>query len=170
MLQSHRRWVNRNVKRERCMKSRRVSPLWYRTPYVAILLSVAAFAVFCMFETAGREGAAAYAESAPTVYEAVLKGKTCKYEESSQSLNCEYTVGTGLHFVIEGLGQRDTGITFLKSSADEDFFASLGLLHGCVIVARGKKGEGIADVPEFAFVSPRNGKVYKSWEECQDGW
>lgn len=152
------------------MKAGRMSHLRHRMASAAILSFVAAFAVFCMFETAGREVSAAYAESAPTVYEAVLKGKTCKYEESSQSVDCEYKVGTGLHFLIEGLGQRDTGITFLKSSADEDFFASLGLLHGCVIVARGKKGEGIADVPEFAFVSPRNGKVYKSWEECQDGW
>jgi hypothetical protein len=152
------------------MRSGRMSPLGSRMLSVTMLMSVATVGAFCTLETSGREGPAAYAESTPTVYEAVLKGKTCKYEASNQSLNCEYTVGSGLHFVIEGLGQRDTGISFLKSSADEDFYASLGLLHGCVIVGRGKKGRAIVDVPEFAFVSPRNGKVYKSWEECQDGW
>jgi len=113
---------------------------------------------------------AAQAQPAATVYDAVLAGKACKDDEATQSLTCEYKAGTGLHFLIEGLGQPDTGITFFKSSADEDFFASFAILHGCVIVSRGEKGGTPVDAPDFAFISPKNGKVYKSWEECKEGW
>lgn len=107
---------------------------------------------------------------ADALFDAVLAGKACQDDEATQALTCEYKVGTGLHFLIEGLGQPDTGITFLKSSADEDFFASFAILHGCVIVSRGENGRTPADVLDFVFVSPRNGKVYRSWEECKEGW
>ena len=117
-------------------------------------------------------GPVSHAQSTPTpgVYEAVLSGKTCKDNPANQSIDCEYKVGSGLHFLIEGLGQPDTGITFLKSSVNDDFFASFGVLHGCVIVGKGEKSGAMANVPDFAFVSPKNGKVYKSWEECKEGW
>jgi hypothetical protein len=110
-----------------------------------------------------------------TTYDLVLAGKKCK-TGTNQTLSCEYTVGTGLKFVITGIGQPDTGVAFTKSAFDEDFYASYGLLHGCVIVARGTKGVESEDASEpggfadYAFVSPRNGKVYKSWEQCQAAW
>jgi hypothetical protein len=110
------------------------------------------------------------AAPADALFDAVLAGKACRDDEATQALTCEYKVGTGLHFLIEGLGQPDTGITFLKSSADEDFFASFAVLHGCVIVSRGEKSRTPADVLDFVFVSPKNGKVYRSWEECKEGW
>ena len=110
------------------------------------------------------------APPAAALFDAVLAGKACRDDESTQALTCEYKVGTGLHFLIEGLGQPDTGITFLKSSADDDFFASFAILHGCVIVSRGERGRTPADVLDFVFVSPKNGKVYRSWEECKEGW
>jgi hypothetical protein len=73
-------------------------------------------------------------------YELVLAGKKCETGTWAQTLSCEYTVGTGLKFVVAGIGQPDTAVAFMKSSSDGDFYASFGLLHGCVIVQRGRKG------------------------------
>lgn len=76
--------------------------------------------------------------SAPTLsggkssYDVVLAGKSCQTGTWDQSLSCEYVVGTGLKFVIAGIGQPDAAVTFMKSSFDEDFYATFGLLHGCV--------------------------------------
>jgi hypothetical protein len=109
-------------------------------------------------------------------YEFVLAGKKCETGTWDQTLSCEYNVGTGLKLVIAGIGQPDTAVTFMKSSFEGDFYASFGLLHGCVIVHRGKKGvehddpmepSGLAD---YAFVSPRNGKVYQKWDRCKAAW
>ena len=114
-------------------------------------------------------------ESKPS-YALVLEGKKCETSTFDQSLSCEYMVGTGLKFTIAGIGQPDTAITFLKSSFDGDFYASVGLLHGCVIVKRGTTGVETdvaletSDFLDFAFVSPKNGKVYKSWEQCKAAW
>jgi hypothetical protein len=109
-------------------------------------------------------------------YELVLAGKKCETSTWDQTLSCEYAVGTGLKFVIAGIGQPDTAVAFMKSSFDEDFYASFGLLHGCVIVNRGNKGVGRDDpmqpggFADYAFVSPKNGKVYKRWDQCQAAW
>lgn len=109
-------------------------------------------------------------------YELVLAGKKCETGTSDQTLSCEYTVGTGLKFVVAGIGQPDTAVTFMRSSFDGDFYASFGLLHGCVIVQRGSKDLEQDDpmepggLSDYAFVSPKNGKVYKTWDQCRAGW
>jgi len=109
----------------------------------------------------------------PSTYELVLAGKKCN-ESSSQVISCEYKVGNGLHFTIDDIGQPDTGITFVKSSFDGDFYATYGLKHGCIIVKRGPKGitstefMGPGSFTDYAFVSPKNGKVYRTWKECME--
>ena len=109
-------------------------------------------------------------------YDLVLEGRKCETGTWDQTLSCEYAVGTGLKFAIAGIGQPDTAVTFMKSSFDGNFYATFGLLHGCVIVKRGTKGVESEDAFEpggfadYAFVSPRNGKVYRSWEQCEATW
>jgi hypothetical protein len=111
----------------------------------------------------------------PSTYDIVLSGKVCE-ERDNQTLSCRYRIGNGLHFSIDGIGQPDTGITFLKSSFYGDFYATYGLLHGCVIIKRGPKGitsqnfDGVGSFFDYAFVSPKNGKVYKDWEECKSAY
>jgi hypothetical protein len=88
-------------------------------------------------------------------------------------MDCRYKVGKDLEFTIAGIGQPDTGVTFVKSSFEGDFYASFGIQHGCVIVKRGQKAvtsqelSGPDSAFDFAFVSPKNGKVYRRWEESQ---
>lgn len=110
--------------------------------------------------------------SADLTYEIVVTGKSCT-ETSTQSIDCQYKVGKDLEFLISGIGQPDTGVTFMKSSFEGDFYASFGIQHNCVIVKRGLKGvtsqelSGPGSAFDFAFVSLRNGRVYRRWEECQ---
>ena len=95
-------------------------------------------------------------------YDLVRSGMSCK-QNSMDSLECDYRVGRSLHFNIAGIGERDAGITFYGADFDGDFYASVGVLHGCVIVKPGRLKPNMID---FAFVSPRDGKVYRDWETC----
>lgn len=109
-----------------------------------------------------------------STYELVLKGKRCQ-ERENQMLDCDYRIGKTLHISIAGIGLPDTSVTFMKSDYDGDFYATMGVLHGCVIVKRGPKDsppnvlDGPGSLFDFAFISPRSGKVYKGWQECQSG-
>jgi hypothetical protein len=105
-----------------------------------------------------------------SIYDLVLAGKNCKAGKTMQTLSCEYRVGTDLHFSIDGIGDDDTGISFLRSSFEGDYFATVGVMHGCVIVKHGNKT--VPDdlsvlMSDFAFVSPKNGKVYRNWQDCR---
>lgn len=96
-----------------------------------------------------------YAET----YDVVLAGKTCE-KDNLEQLNCSYKAGKDFHVEIAGVGQEDTGIIFLKSDQKGDYYGIYGLLHGCVIV----NGKSFSDP---AFISPKNGKVYRSWASCK---
>jgi hypothetical protein len=108
-----------------------------------------------------------------STYDQVIEGKSCQ-ESRTQSLDCKYKVGKDLFISIPGIGQPNTGVTFLKSDWNGDFYATFGIMHGCVIVKRGDKSRddkslvGPGSLIDFAFISPRNGKVYKKWEWCQE--
>jgi len=98
-----------------------------------------------------------------STFDAVLAGKKCA-ERDSQQLDCDYRVGKDLWITLAGIGQSDTAVTFMKANFNGDYYATFGLMHGCVIVKPGEKTQTLAD---FAFISPRTGKVFRSWRECQ---
>lgn len=100
--------------------------------------------------------------AAQDTYETVRSGMTCK-QNSMSSLECDYRVGRSLHVNIAGVGDRDGSITFLAANFDGDYYASVGVLHGCIIVKPGKLKPNSID---FAFISPRDGKVYRDWQDC----
>jgi hypothetical protein len=108
------------------------------------------------------------AQAETSVYEQALKGKQC-HENPGQSLECEYRIGETLHIAITGIGQTDTAITFMKSDLNGDFYAAIGILHGCVIVKRNPDFLNRANAFDFAFISPRTGKIYTTWQECGSG-
>jgi hypothetical protein len=103
-----------------------------------------------------------YVSTSASTFDAVLAGKRCE-ESERQQIDCEYHIGKDLWISIPGIGQRDVGVTFMKADFDGDYYASFGLMHSCVIIKPGKKTEDF----DFAFISPRTGKVFKSWPECQ---
>lgn len=108
----------------------------------------------------------AHAET--SVYELTLNGKQCQ-ENPGQSLECEYRIGKTLHIAITGIGQTDSAITFLTSDFKGDFYAAIGVLHGCVIVKPTLELINLQHAFDFAFISPRTGKVYRTWQECGSG-
>ena len=96
-----------------------------------------------------------------STYEAVVNGMACK-QQSSGRLDCEYKVGKSLWFLISGVGQQDVMINFYRVNVDEDYVASVAPAHGCVVVKPAK-----ADAPaSVAFVSPVDGKIYRTWNTC----
>ena len=107
------------------------------------------------------------APESPDTYAALVKGMKCS-QESQGHMNCDYRVGHSLHFEIRDVGEELCTINFLASSFEGDYWGSYGLPFGCVVVKPGMvfKGPGAFD---FAFVSPRSGKVYKDWQSCQRG-
>ena len=62
--------------------------------------------------------------------------------------------------------ESDAGITFMSSSFEGDYYATVGMMHGCVIVKPGKTLSYPGALLDFAFVSPRTGKVYTDWVSC----
>jgi len=119
---------------------------------------------------------AARASAVESTYQLVLAGKSCTENSRTQQIDCDYRVGTGLYISIPGIGSPDTGVTFMRSSFDGDFYATYGLQHGCVVIKRGSRGitsdalDGPGTGFDFAFISPKNGKVYSTWQECQSGF
>ena len=106
---------------------------------------------------------AAVAEPSASTFDAVVAGTRCE-QNPMGSLECNYRVGKALKFGVVGVGDADAAITFYAVSFDGDYYASVGVAHGCVIVKPGK----VTDLGAgFAFVSPRNGKVYHDWQSCK---
>ena len=75
---------------------------------------------------------------------------------------CNYRIGDFFHVSIAGIRTTSAGIHFIKSDANQPIYASFGIGHGCVIVNRFKE----KTIPEFVFISPKNGVVYESWDDC----
>jgi hypothetical protein len=103
--------------------------------------------------------------SAQSTYDVAVAGMSCKQQTSGQ-LDCNYAVGRSLRFAIAGVGEGDAAITFYKVDFDGDYYASVGTLHGCVIV-KPAQPDPRQGPPSFAFVSPKDGKVYRDWQTCQ---
>ena len=101
-----------------------------------------------------------------STYDRTLKGKTCA-EQRSQQTNCDYKIGSDFWLSIAGVGSKDAGITFMKSDFNGNYYGTVGVAHGCVIVKTGT-AHTAQNPLDLAFVSPRNGKVYQDWPSCHD--
>ena len=106
----------------------------------------------------------ASAAAAPNkTYDAVVQGMACKQQPSGR-MDCEYKVGKSLRFTIAGVGQSDVVVNFFKVDVDQDYFASVAPLHGCVVI---RPAAARSDTTSHvAFVSPQDGKIYRNWNTC----
>ena len=106
--------------------------------------------------------------NAQSLFNIAVSGTDCR-AISDGSLFCKYEIGKDLEFSITSVGDFDTGISFLRSKFDGDYFARFGVMHGCIIVARGVTApQSASPADDFVFVSPKTGKIYKSWQECRN--
>ena len=98
-----------------------------------------------------------------TTHDAVVNGMSCS-QISTGSMECIYKIGNDLVISIAGVSENDAGITIYKSNGIEgDYYPTFGILHGRIIIKPGEKAGRIFD---YAFISPKNGKVYGTWQEC----
>lgn len=96
-----------------------------------------------------------------SLFDIISKSRSCEFITSGNQ--CEYTVGEFFKISIAAIGTERAGIHFEKSNSSQPIYASFGMSHGCVIVNRFK---GFKGIPEFVFISPKNGVVYNSWVDC----
>ena len=89
----------------------------------------------------------------------VNKSATCHDGE------CTFNIGQELQFTLVGIGQPNAAVVFERVSSEGDYYASVGALHGCVIVHNGPKTKPI--LTQRAFVSLVTGKAYGTWRECK---
>jgi hypothetical protein len=64
---------------------------------------------------------------------------------------------------VAGVGQEDVAVVLLQADSNSEFVASVVPLHGCVVVKPVRTADSAAT---FAFVSPKTGKVYRTWSAC----
>jgi len=102
---------------------------------------------------------------AQSTFDLVVKGKSC-VERKGQQIDCDYRISTDFWLSIAAVGSSDAGITFMKSDFKGKYYGTVGIGHGCVIVKTGTANT-TRDPFDFAFVSPKNGKVYLDWPSCR---
>ena len=109
---------------------------------------------------------AASAQQARKTYDVVVSGMECR-QNLQGDLECNYRVGRSLHSGIVGLGQKNPGIYFYEASMKGDYFAAFAPSHGCVIVKPGLALPQLQGL-DLAFASPKNGRVYRTWQTCAE--
>jgi hypothetical protein len=100
-------------------------------------------------------------------FDATTRGTLCR-PTSQGPLECSYSVGQDLAFTIAPVGQPDALVSFVRSNDGGDYYGAWGAAAGCVVVKHGRRGVRESGAPyAYAFVSPKNGRVYKDWHDCR---
>lgn len=94
----------------------------------------------------------------------VVAGTECK-QTVNNGLVCEYKIGDQLRFSIKDAGDTDTVVGFSHSNINNELYAVL--YFGCIVVVPGQAHPRNYDKDHGVYVSPKNGRVYKTKNECQ---
>jgi len=120
----------------------------------------------CALGAAALAAASAAAAIEPP-YEAVRRGAHCDLEADG-SLACRYRAGRDLEFELRRVGEPGVALRLVRSSEAGDYHADREMLGRCVFVRHGTRGrERGGSEFVFAFVSGRNGFVYRSLRDCR---
>lgn len=99
-----------------------------------------------------------------STFDVASRAKQCHAQEAMGSIQCDYKIGNDLKIAIAAVGEESAGISFERSDFDGDFYGSVGVAHGCIVVTPGRKSNFEMG---YAFISPKNGKVYRTWWDCK---
>ena len=111
--------------------------------------------------------AAASAAALEPPYDAVKRRARCDLEPDG-SLACRYRAGRDLEFELRRVGEPGVALRLLRSSEAGDYHADREMLGHCVFARHGTRGrERGGSEFVFAFVSGRNGFVYRSLRDCR---
>ena len=80
-------------------------------------------------------------------------------------LICANTRSDRIHFVIKDAGRSDEVIGFRHSDINDDYYAVM--YFGCIVVVPGLANQRKYGKDDGAFVAPKNGRVYRTRNECQ---
>ena len=94
----------------------------------------------------------------------VISGADCK-QTVNNGLICDYKLGNKLSFSIKDAGGTDTVVGFHYSNIDDDFYAVY--YFDCIVVVPGHAHSRNYDRDYGVYVSPKNGRVYRTRQECQ---
>lgn len=120
--------------------------------YALVASLVAAFA----------PGAFASTQLQEELYEKVLSGTMCK-QTKSNGLICEYKVGD-LSISIKDAGGTDTVVGFNHSDVSDEHYAVW--YFGCIVVVPGHRHVGNYGRDYGIYISPINGRAYRTKIEC----
>jgi hypothetical protein len=98
-----------------------------------------------------------------STFDVVRNSKRCHEDQSTQQVECSFSIGNDLRIELAGVGTELASASFSKSNSNGDYFAKIGTIHHCIIIQTGARR---GNEPDFAFISPRSAKVYRTWEEC----
>jgi len=105
-----------------------------------------------------------------STFDVVKDGAECDQSDGGDAIQCDYRAGRSLHISIEGVGDDDATVTFMRANFDSPFYASFGVRHGCIVV---KRNLSVSDGPKYrnplldlAFISPKTGVVYPERKAC----
>ena len=94
----------------------------------------------------------------------VVAGADCK-QTVNNGLICEYRIGNKLSFSIKDAGGTDTVVGFHYSNINDELYAVY--YFGCIVVVPGYAHPKNYDRDYGIYVSPKNGRVYRTRQECQ---
>ena len=94
----------------------------------------------------------------------VVSGTDCK-QTVNNGLICDYKVGNKLSFSIKDAGGTDTVVGFHYSNINDEFYAVY--YFDCIVVVPGHAHPRNYDRDYGVYVSPKNGRVYRTRQECQ---
>ena len=94
----------------------------------------------------------------------VVAGSDCK-QTVNNGLICEYKVGNKLSFSIKDADGTDTVVGFHYSNINDEFYAVY--YFDCIVVVPGHAHSRNYDRDYGVYVSPKNGRVYRTRKECQ---
>ena len=109
------------------------------------------------------------AANAKSTYDATNNGKSCanRPDLTRQQRDCDYKIGGDFWLSIAAVGTPMATAHFMKTDFHGKYYASFLPGSYCVMVSKGKSSGKISVTLDIAYVSLKNGNVYKEIIECE---
>ena len=101
--------------------------------------------------------------SAETLYQRLSSGATCW--QAGESRHCTYKIGDMLSIAITRVGEAGVLTSFPLSNCEKEVCA--GMYADCAVVMATQTSPSPGAPTPLVYISPRNGLVYKSFEDCR---
>jgi hypothetical protein len=100
------------------------------------------------------------------IHDVVRDSRNCWFEDQ-KGFTCEFVIGENLKFVMVDVGGPETTTLVQKSDSENGkYYLNVNASHNCLII-----GDQASQLFQggFAYISPKNAKVYKNAASCVSG-